>query len=485
MFKKIVKHHILVLAILISMSLVGCDELAEYDSSVSSAEQSFNPDVSGIYIGEDGSLFVLFDDGKGTFFTKNYKEPKDILSWEYTENKQILIHYRRGVDVKADAPNLSVKEYLFTSDNPNGWVDEAFTKHSDEPVSLTGEESMNLLKDQLPVYYPDKVQTALPEYESLKDITYDIVSYGGIEFSMPSDHIKDGDSYYNSAHNSLFVFLIQDKCIDEKVLDYNIEKFVKGTLEEFNCYYIGQRKVASLNATEGLYTGERAGIPSHEKVCIINNPNSDKAVFVAYWCADGVEEHYASYYDALLNSAKLEETEKTQSLESADSNADSRPVAEETPSPEKPKEPDTSWKEDLPFKYNDKYTKSQNLYLYMIDHELTKSELTALCSKMGLICSFEKIYSDEMGEYRDDYLHVSISGGGTIKLDLRAYNGSWRNEYLSYYPPGSSSLNVRTTLDKSTFIINDYDHPASIALRQKFFNNLEDAVDFINKNIGK
>ncbi len=136
-------------------------------------------------------------------------------------------------------------------------------------------------------------------------------------------------------------------------------------------------------------------------------------------------------------------------------------------------------KEALPYKYDENYTGSQNLYLYMVKNSVSPDDLEYYSRCSACKCSIEFMYYEESERYSDDVRICEISdGSGKISCEILGKGPTYSYKYLKYFPAGSNGLYVS---GNDRFGVHDFEHPMNIYLRDASFDTLKEAMDYIKE----
>jgi hypothetical protein len=128
-----------------------------------------NIDVTGIYLGEQGSGLILYDDGKADYLFTGWNIVDEDCIWDYGNGVLTVYIPEIGYDIYAE---ISVEDeaYIFKSENA-AWIDESFIKTTSVSNKLTVEEFKQL--------YAKTLGTPQDTGENYN------VEYGGMEFVFP------------------------------------------------------------------------------------------------------------------------------------------------------------------------------------------------------------------------------------------------------------------------------------------------------------
>lgn len=112
----------------------------------------------GTYIGKDGCVYSLYQDGTAEYYFEENDELLKNQKWGYlSDDDMILIRFSAGTWVFFNADDLSVSSKHNFRGRGWGWTDEAYIKISDEAEHLTKDECRALLNEQLPTLFFDTV----------------------------------------------------------------------------------------------------------------------------------------------------------------------------------------------------------------------------------------------------------------------------------------------------------------------------------------
>lgn len=279
-------------------------------------EGSLNPvkEAVGIYIGDKGGMFTLCEDGSADYFGDYYYCPKQDMKWTYAKNR-IYIRYSDSVTVYASASDLSVNEYVFKSDDKQGWAEENYTKVTGEAHHMTRDESLALMRDSIEGLYPDKAADITGQLNANMASCSDY-EFGGLIFGMPV--------FYSESENGSFRFIsregesgiyfftyekgsIPDPQFDKykKELDDEYEKVGLSFLDDIKRTYEGERTVASsLKCSETYYSGTFDGRMAQVRVALINNTARNQLVRMYVSYPDDFPG-YEAVYEQLLDTVAL------------------------------------------------------------------------------------------------------------------------------------------------------------------------------------
>lgn len=299
------------LLLLLSLLISGCGLEDRY------SEGLINPDSKavGIYVGEDGGLLSLLEDGSAEYFQNNYYMPHTGKKWTYADNA-IHIRYYDSLEIFTDAPSLDSNAFRFIKESGSGnWYDESYTKISNSAYHLTRDNGLELLTEKLPVLYPNNAAELLAKKT---EITYEDYIFGGMVFQFPSIYEKRGDGCFVSTdgYSNLFLFTYNQGCIPEYAfssyagsIDKEFDQELVGNVDKPTRYYNQQKVVATLNGTETYYTGYINGAEVHSKTVLINNPHSEQLVRILFTYCDETPG-YSDLYEKMLDTATLANNEQ-------------------------------------------------------------------------------------------------------------------------------------------------------------------------------
>ena len=539
--------------------LTACDESSTADK-YGKDQVNLNKKVVGTYIGEDGGIFSLFEDGSAEYFESQYYGPHTDNKWTYFQNR-IYIMYAGVVEIYADANDLSSVDYYFVGEDPKKWIDEKYTKISDEAKHLTREDSIKTLEDKIPQLYPNKSALIMDKIRS-NALTYDEYCFDGVVLQMPS--------CFKESKESNYIFLSDDGCarvgiitykdgsMDNSTFEKNYGKYDSKYQEEFlkeiadpEKYYDGLRTIGELTCSESYFSGMYKNKGIFVRTLLINNTISDQLIRVSLEYMSGAPS-YEDFYDNLINSIEVKGEGNLSDGEGDNEkeNSDKETVTQKKnylyvkSSADIMKEPDdhsevlgslevgdkvevsagekgewsyikkeetegyvksdllsittvissqkssnsateggnSEWKKKLPFKYDKKYSTSQNMFIYMTTHRVSPDEIKEMLGGSDAYANLKQVYSEEDMKYYDHWYKVRIGDStGVVQCELYRYSsgGVWGTNYLSYIPTGWNNLGIRRREDKTYYIV-DLVHPRNIHIGITSFKSLQEAMDSIS-----
>lgn len=571
--------HILILSVLLSLTIVGCSSDNEEYS-----DTNINPvkDAVGIYVGDGGGLFTLMEDGNADYFEAPYFCPDRSRKWTYADNV-LRVKLNDKYDTYAEAEDLSAKEYFFKGDSTDVWIDETYTKITDDAYHMTRDESMAVLRENIPTLYPEEAPAIIEKLDA-NVITYSDYNFGGLIFKIPSmfEEIKPYTYGSNDGMAGIYFNTYTRGCVAEEAFERSIKALnneceEKGLsfITDLNRYYDKPGTVATVQCSEMYYTGMFEGIEAEVRTALINNiPNKTLVRFVFNYPKSFTD--YDEVYDQLLNSIEITSSEQlsqtqtnnaktdiayttpAQSFSTSDTttltNKTSRESAKRTlyattkvkirkepninseeigmlekgdkvethdrnkvdwtliksgrkegyvkseylsetavmadkneTSGEKPFTKE-SWKDELPFKYDDEYTGSQNVYMYMEKNSLTPEEVEHLIYWIpGLSGTVEWKYYEDVASFDDNHYSntvkvVNISDtSGKIECQMEKRGEGWITRELSYIVPGSHGLVIRG--GSKEFYLEDFEHPLTYTIHERpTFKTFKEAISYVKSH---
>ena len=145
----------------------------------------------------------------------------------------------------------------------------------------------------------------------------------------------------------------------------------------------------------------------------------------------------------------------------------------------------SDWKKDLPFKYDDKYTTSQNLYIYLTENSITPPELQKVIDNSDLTGTVKPTRWEEDDSVHYDRQKVSIKDeSGELNFELNKWDSGWKCDALDYKVTGAHGMGImrRTPENGHTYYITDLDHPLNNRMGVTSFDTLREALKCIQDN---
>lgn len=145
----------------------------------------------------------------------------------------------------------------------------------------------------------------------------------------------------------------------------------------------------------------------------------------------------------------------------------------------------TDWKKELPFKYDEKYTTGQNLYIYLTENSISPGDLKKIIEISDLTGSVKPTIGEEEGSIYYDRQKVSIKDeAGEMDFELNKYDTGWKCNVLDYKVTGAHGMGIvrRTPENGHTYYITDLDHPLNHRMGVTSFDTLQEALKCIQDN---
>ena len=232
--------------------------------------------VLGTYVGETGSVIVVHQNGKATYYWYGWDDLKEDNKWNIDGGKINISLPSVGCEVSADIvePN---NETVFASKSMN-WDDEKFVRIDANDTNRTTEECDSLLKQ----YFGDKAEKAVERVRSSSTVSY---TCDNVKFLFPKGveltDSKDGKEVAISKELKLTIGEGKDTITDEAFLK-NGETIIDNLFNRLgkkgkkNQY--GQYEVASYKCIAADYTFVEESYSI--KIYVINEPERGKYVWV-------------------------------------------------------------------------------------------------------------------------------------------------------------------------------------------------------------
>ncbi len=267
-------------------------------------------------------MLSLMEDGSAEYFESSYFVPRVGKKWTYADRK-IHIHYYDTLELCSDAADLESKEYWFVKESGSGnWIDETYTKVSDDAIHLSYDIGVKIIKDEVPELYPDKSQDIIGK---ISPITYKDFSFGDVVFQIPSHFSKSSEGCFLSTDrfSKISLFTYEQGVVSNSVfishlssLDREFDTKIMESVNTPKRYYDTAGLIAGLQSSEAYYTGTVNNSDVHCKTALINNPHFGRVVRILFIYCDETPD-YSDVYDYMLETAVLA-TEEHTATESAE-----------------------------------------------------------------------------------------------------------------------------------------------------------------------
>ncbi len=207
--------------------------------------------ASGTYLGENGSVLVLFHDGKAGYFYKDYDKMETDGEWIF-EGDRLYCHLPSVMcSVFVDIVNLDTSSILLKS-NSVFWDNEWYTKNSTDEKTLSKEECMSLIssKGVNTVAIPTSEPTNEPTQAVAQDPT-----------SAPTDiPTMEPTPTMEPVPTSVPRVYIYDTAIKRELTEYTIYILLDFDKKEF-VYFLVDKGYLDIGAEHGTLSGDlRTGV---------------------------------------------------------------------------------------------------------------------------------------------------------------------------------------------------------------------------------
>ena len=270
------KKTTLSLLALLILTLTACESPVPQDSNAAKENEAFTSSLCGTYIGKNGSVLTLFEDGFGDYY---YMQSgfMDRCSWSY-ENETLTVVYN-GYDLIAPIAASSAFRYtLSAADEDSRWVREEFFKVSNEMPKRSVEDCRQLLRDTLK-------QSEMDNFDSSLNQQYTIGNNSTVEipFYWNEDKSQNGRFVAEEYDSEICVALLQ---FFSSSADISNDDFNDIAADMWNDAFESNETPYVITAEpHKIYAGDYVGIqgtckvsteefPLYVTVAIINLPHS-------------------------------------------------------------------------------------------------------------------------------------------------------------------------------------------------------------------
>lgn len=100
-------------------------------------------DIPGIWLGEDGTVILIYADGKADFYYYGHQDVEEGNTWSYLDGKLTIFEKELSCDIYTTVEKTGNAELELISDSEN-WVSEKFKKISSVASPLTADDYRKL-----------------------------------------------------------------------------------------------------------------------------------------------------------------------------------------------------------------------------------------------------------------------------------------------------------------------------------------------------
>ena len=305
------------------------------DTTVFSDSTITADSMVGTYVGKNGSVLILREDGTTAYYYMKSDEIEEDSDNTWSYGDEILTWVYNGTEVSgtvADDMSFTLK----AQKEFDGWVREAFFKVSDDTMDKTVSEYRQLLRDTFNRAEMDNFDLEVCVPYSIGGVTFQIPFYwwdtqsGSLQFTSEVYGAEKCvaqitiDTYSEQITNEEFALGAEKICNSmlNQVTDGEASSIVKKpTIIHLN-EYIG---------VIGVGTAKEDGYSFISTVVAINNPNADEVIFLLLIETDQTIFKYDADFEKIINSITPQSASENMTSESQETEEKSNKANGVTP----------------------------------------------------------------------------------------------------------------------------------------------------------